>query len=85
MLKISCMESMDNARTLRLDGQVIGPWVEELRSVCERLLTQGNQLTLDLAGVSFIDREGVSLLWTLAARQVELINRSRFVAEQLRG
>ena len=85
MLKISYMESMDNARTLRLDGQVIGPWVEELRNVCERLLSEGKRLTLDLAGVSFIDREGVSLLWSLAARQVGLINRSRFVAEQLRG
>jgi hypothetical protein len=40
MLKISGLELEDQARTLRLDGQVIGPWVEELRGVCERLLSQ---------------------------------------------
>ena len=85
MLKISGLELKDHAPTLRLEGQVIGPWVEELRGVCERLLAQGQPLTLDLAGVSFLDRDGITLLRGLAARHVALINRSPFVAEQLRG
>jgi hypothetical protein len=84
MLKISCSESVDNAQTLRLEGHVSGPWVEALRGVCERLLALGQQLTLDLAGVSFLDRDGITLVWGLAARHVALINRSPFVAEQLR-
>jgi hypothetical protein len=84
MLKISGLKSGDHARTLRLEGQVIGPWVEELRGVCERLLTEGQPLTLDLASVSFLDRDGITLLRRLAARHVALINRSPFVAEQLR-
>jgi hypothetical protein len=84
MLKISGLKSGDHARTLRLEGQVIEPWVEELRGVCERLLTEGQPLTLDLASVSFLDRDGITLLRRLAARHVALINRSPFVAEQLR-
>jgi ABC-type transporter Mla MlaB component len=85
MLKISCSESGDNAQTLRLEGHVSGPWVEELRGVCERLLAQGQQLTLDLAGVSFLDLDGITLVRGLAARHVALFNRSPFVAEQFRG
>ncbi len=85
MLKISCSKSGDNVQTLRLEGHVSGPWVAELRGVCERLLTQGQPLTLDLAGVSFLDQDGIILLRGLAARHVALINRSPFVAEQLRG
>ena len=85
MLKISGLELKDHAPTLRLEGQVIGPWVEELRGVCERLLSQRQPLTLDLAGVSFLDRDGITLLRGLVARHVALINRSPFVAEQLRG
>jgi hypothetical protein len=84
MLKISGPESGDHPRTLRLAGQVIGPWVEALRGVCEQLLAEGQPLTLDLAGVSFLDRDGIALLRRLAARHVALINRSPFVAEQLR-
>ena len=85
MLKISGLELKDHAPTLRLEGQVIGPWVEELRGMCERLLSQCQPLTLDLAGVSFLDRDGITLLRGLVARHVALINRSPFVAEQLRG
>jgi hypothetical protein len=85
MLKISCSESGDNAQTLQLEGHVSGPWVEELRGVSERLLAQGQQLTLDLAGVSFLDQDGIALVRGLAARHVALLNRSPFVAEQLRG
>ena len=84
-ISISCSELGDNVQTLRLEGHVSGPWVEELRGVCERLLAQGQQPTLDLAGVSFLDRDGITLVRGLAARHVALINRSPFVAEQLRG
>jgi hypothetical protein len=55
MLKISCSESGDNAQTLRLEGHVSGPWVEALRGVCERRRALGQPLTLDLAGVAFLD------------------------------
>ena len=72
------------ATTLRLEGQILGPWVDALRDVCERALTGGEQVDLDLGEVSFVDLRGVELLRSLAARGVATANCSGFVAEQLR-
>ena len=83
MLKIVAVESSREAVTLRLEGRVIGPWVGELRRSCDRVLAQGRRLTLDLGGVSFIDRDGTSLFRALTAPHVDFVTCSPFVAEQL--
>ena len=73
---------------LRLEGQISGPWVEELLRECaEPLGNSGrrNSLVLDLAGVSFLDADGVALFRELAARGVSFSNSSAFIAEQLKG
>ena len=85
MLKIVLKENPGRGSTLHLEGQLIGPWVEELRRTCEPLLTHGAELSLDLSSVSFVSREGVRTLWELRDRQVTLLNCSRFVAEQLKA
>jgi len=85
VLRISCVESLDAAVTIRLEGQVSGPWVEELRRSCEQLLATGSGLVLDLTEVSFIDTDGVALCRSLRERRVTFMNCSPFVAEQLRG
>ena len=82
MLRISTSGAPEGT-WLTLEGQVIGPWIEELERACEPLLRAGHALTLDLAAVSFVGREGVDLLWTLRARAVVLRNCSRLVEEQL--
>ena len=74
---------------LRLDGQITGPWVEELRRVCAETLGDnghgGSNLVLDLSGVSFLDADGVDLFRELAARRVSFTNSSTFISEQLKG
>lgn len=85
MLRISRVEAPDEAVMLRLEGQVRGPWVEELRRSCEQLLTTGSGLILDLTEVSFIDMDGVALCRRLRDRKVALMHCSPFVAEQLKG
>ena len=85
VLRISKSEIPGEQVTLRLEGQVIGPWVEELRLTCDRILKQGGRLALDLTNVSFFDREGLMLCRRLAESQVSLENPSVFVAEQLKG
>ena len=77
------MESSGAGETLRLEGHLGGPWVGELRRSCERVLLEGKQLTLDLAGVSFIDRDGVRFLRSLKRTDVKLRNCSPFVALRL--
>ena len=78
------MDSTGNAVTLLLEGKVIGDAVDELNSSCDQALAEGRRLTLDLGGVSFIDRAGVALFHRLAARHVSIVNCSGFVAEQLK-
>jgi anti-anti-sigma regulatory factor len=85
VLRISLVEEPDEAVTLRLEGQVRGPWVEALRKSCESLLARGNGLILDLTEVSFIDLDGVALCRCLRDRKVSFLHCSPFVAEQLKG
>ena len=84
MLKIVAHDR-DRHCTLRLEGDVIGRWVDELRRFSEETLASAAQLTVDLADVGFVDREGVDLLQMLGDRGVAVVNASRFVAEQLKA
>jgi anti-anti-sigma regulatory factor len=85
MLRITAVAPMNQVCTLRLEGQVIGPWVKELERSCEDAQSNGARLVLDMAGVSFIDNDGLVLLRSLTAGAVALTNPSHFVAEQLKG
>jgi hypothetical protein len=85
VLRISRVESLNEAVTLRLEGQVRGLWVEELRRACELLLARDSGLILDLTEVSFLDLDGVALCRRLRERNVAFLHCSPFVAEQLRG
>jgi hypothetical protein len=89
MLKISCIDPDDRGRILlRLEGDVRGEWVDELRRACHTPVANGDearQLVLDLRDVLFIDTRGVLLFQELHARYAEFINCSAFVAEQLKG
>lgn len=78
------MGSSDSAVTLLLEGKVIGDAVDELNASSDQALAEGRRLTLDLAGVSFIDRRGLALFHRLSTRQVSVVNCSGFVAEQLK-
>ena len=84
MVRMSITSSARDAVTLLLEGKVIGDAVDEVDSSCDQALAEGRRITLDLAGVSFIDRRGIALFHRLAARQVSMVNRSGFIAEQLK-
>ena len=85
MLKISEGKTTRQSIKLRLEGRVVGPWVGELRQICEPLLTNGFKLALDLADVSFADHSGVVLLSDLKSRGVKLLNATPFLEEQLKS
>jgi len=84
MIRISITESAGSAETVLIEGKVVGDAVDELNSYCDQALAEGRRLSLDVAGVSFIDRKGVALFHRLAAHQVSVANCSAFVAEQLK-
>ena len=85
MLRIELLDQKDGTATLELAGRVAGPWVDELSRSCERILSIGGTLSVDLRAVSFVDRDGVEFLQRLRGRAVALVNCSPFVAEQLKG
>lgn len=85
MLKISLEGSGNHAVTLRLEGRIAGPWIAELNNTCEELLGANRRVTLNLADVSFTDREAVMLLRNLQSRGVALTECSPFTAEQLKS
>ena len=85
MLRISVVESSKIAVTLRAEGQITGPWVEELRTACNVHTSSDEvQLSLELADISFADAAGVALLKELRSRGVGLIRATPFLAEQLK-
>jgi len=85
MLRITEDHLSPKAATLRLEGQVIGRLVDEVRRCSEQYLGTGHQLTLDLTEVSFADRRAIALFSRLRDRQVLLANCSPFLLEQLKS
>src|ERR1044071_4767588 len=84
MLKIS--EPVTNhAVTLKLEGSLIGPWVNELRAACESRLVNGQCVKLDFTDVTYADHSGVSLLMDLQGRGWELLNCSPFLVEEFKA
>jgi anti-anti-sigma regulatory factor len=85
-MKITVVESSSNGVRLRVEGRLMGGWVEELRRACDlHALSDGIRLTLDLADVSFADAAGIELLKELRIRLVTLLSPSSLVAEQLKA
>jgi ABC-type transporter Mla MlaB component len=85
MLKISQTGTPNHSVTLKLEGRVVGPWVAELRRICEPLLGEQRPLKLDLADVSYIDGDGVATLTDFQSRGVKLDNCSPFVEQQIKS
>jgi ABC-type transporter Mla MlaB component len=85
MLRITVVESSKTSVTLRAEGQITGPWVEELRTACNVHTSPRNvQLSLDLADVSFADSPGIALLIELRNRGIALIHVTPFLTVQLK-
>ena len=84
MLKISIISESETAIQFRLEGKLVGPWVDELRTLADEVLSQRKQVSLDLERVWFMDFRGATLLRNLAHRQVTQLNCSQFICEQLK-
>jgi len=84
VLKISIISDSDQAIEFRLEGKLVGPWVEELQRLSDEALSHKKAVSLDLERVWFVDSHGVTLLRDLARRQVSQVNCSQFVSQQLK-
>jgi hypothetical protein len=82
MLKITCLAGEPAIRTLKLEGKLVGPWVDELADACRQGNAPGADLRLDLCAVSYADSAGVRLLRELLGRGVTVVC-SGLIAELL--
>ena len=76
MLRITITEEVE-AATIRLEGKLVGPWVEELKQCWHTTLGQmtGRKIVADLAAVTFVDVSGEKLLEEMRMAGVKLVGR----------
>jgi uncharacterized protein YqfA (UPF0365 family) len=83
MLRITSISDAEGQR-LKLEGKLLGPWVEELRIHCASISAQLAKPQLDLEAVSYVDSAGAKVLQTLRAEGFPIVASSPFVAMILR-
>ena len=81
VLKISRLFHKKRGLTIKLEGELLGPWVGSVRAACAG--RDGRRLCLDLAAVPYVDTAGVQLLRELVAEGAEIVACSCFVGELL--
>ena len=65
MLRITCREKGSTV-LIKLEGRLVGPWVEELRLKVLQLRPSETALEVDISDLSFADDAGEQLLlWLL--------------------
>jgi anti-anti-sigma regulatory factor len=83
VLKISRLSRKGRVLTIRLAGELLGPWVGSVRDACTVWGRRPRRLRLDLAAVTYVDAAGVQLLRDLMAEGGEFDACSSFVRELL--
>ena len=77
MLKITIAESK-SGQTIKLEGKIVGPWVEELNRTWHSLTPSlgSKYLKFDLCNVAFVDDKGRQLL-----REIYQQTNARFLTD----
>ncbi len=84
-LRITRRKGSQSRATLVLEGRVAAEWAALLERECSDLLRSRLAVSLDLAGVTFVDRAGVEALERLSRAGVEIRCRPGPVASVLEG
>jgi ABC-type transporter Mla MlaB component len=87
MLKIT-LESDRQPKTIKLEGKLSGPWVQELARAWDKLTANkpGGAVTVDLSEVTFVDSAGRELLSSLVNRGAQLRAAhlmTRYIVEEI--
>ncbi len=82
MLKIT-RKTKGRTAWLKLEGKLIGPWVEELRATCEGPGADPN-FKLDLSDLTFVDSAGELLLRQLISSGHKIQACSSYLTEVLK-
>jgi hypothetical protein len=85
MLRISELESGAGKAVLRLEGKLVGRWVDELEALCAETKAGDVMVSLDLVDLAFADRRGVALLRRLRGAGMTIERSSPLLTKQLKG
>ncbi|MEQ9617698.1 MAG: STAS domain-containing protein [Deltaproteobacteria bacterium] len=84
MLRITLIFQDAEAVTLRLDGKLIGTCVSTLKKECLNYKDKKNKtVILDFSGLSFIDRDGVTMLESINDEKLQIVNCPIFIEKLL--
>ena len=83
MLKITRLSHKGQGLTIKLEGEILGPWVGAVRDACTKRGRRSRRLRLDLAAVTYADAAGVQLLRDLMHAGIEIAGCSSFISELL--
>lgn len=85
MLRITIREQGDST-AIRLEGRLVGPWVEELKQCWRKTLAEsaGRKLLAELDAVSFVDAAGKQLLQEMYRSGAQLKSRDVLTSYWLR-
>lgn len=82
MLRITPIQT-HRAATLKLEGQLSGPWVEELRQCSASMAQHKVAVRISLRHVTFVDGPGRDLLLRMERQGTPLLDCSEFLRELL--
>jgi ABC-type transporter Mla MlaB component len=85
MMRITRMVGNDSVETLKLEGKLQGPWVDEAYDAYALSAAQASRTCLDLSGLTFADGEGAALLRELIRTGTQVVGCSSYIAELLQA
>ena len=83
MLRITRLDGPDGDGTLKLEGKLLEPWLEELEKSLEGSSARLTDIELDLSALSFADAAGARFLSDLIRQGVTLTGCSGYLAALL--
>jgi hypothetical protein len=83
VLKITKFFPRGRGPTIKLEGELLEPWVGAVRDACTTPDRQFRHRRLDLAAVSYADTAGAQLILDLMREGIEITACSSFIGELL--
>jgi hypothetical protein len=83
MLRIIRIVDGSCGETIKLEGSLHGPWVEEAQKAYDPPGIQASRIWLDLSDLTYLDEDGRVLLCEWIRRGAEVMACSRYVSAVL--
>ena len=82
-LKITRLSKTGRVLTIKLEGEILEPWVGSVRDTCAPQGSRSEPVCLDLAAVTYVDAAGTQLLRDLMREGIAIAACSSFIGELL--